>query len=88
MPRLTDQQKEIVKDRYLAGETIEQLSLDLHRDPKTIANALHARDVSMRKPGERGLERKADPKIEAEGKLGINDPGARIARPSVARMMR
>ena len=87
MPRLTDDQKEIVEQRYLAGETIEQLGLDLGRSPKTISNALHARGVPMRKPGMKGI-RKPDPKQDTEGKSGISNPRGRIAAPSVARLYR
>lgn len=87
MPRLTDEQKEIVEQRYVAGETIEQLALDLGRSPKTISNTLHARGVTMRKPGMKGI-RKPDPKRDTEGKRGMGDPRGRIATPSVARLYR
>ena len=87
MPRLTDEEKEIVSQRYVAGETIEQLALDLGRVPLTISNALRALQVQIRQPGSKG-ERKPDPKRDTEGKRGTSDPTGRIAKPSVARRLR
>lgn len=88
MPALTEEESESIAARYLAGETIEALSLDLQRSPTTIAKALHARGLRMRKPGERGADRKADPKRESEGKIGANDPRGRIARSSASKWLR